>query len=170
MNEALMGAVGGAIITSLIAPYVLQNRDRRKARAEVLNSLLEVEQARWHDVSHNFFRNKVAKLRASSLIAKSSREVTEYYIYLAGICRQYSEIDAKEGPFKDGSIPGELGDLVKDAVELLTNILWHPWRTMPFRNKSLKKLQNNLKKYKNAYTRRWKSGEEELPIHWGWKI
>jgi hypothetical protein len=156
MSDVITAALVGALITSLLAPYIIQGSERRKRRAEVLDALSQVELNRWAASPHIDFRNSVRELRTTALICRTDRKMTEHYIYLASVCRFSSERDYEESnqPVElKGMIPSDLSNLATQAADALVILLWHPWRSKPFKKKKLKSLVASVEKYKKKEKR-----------------
>jgi hypothetical protein len=174
MNEVLTSAVIAAFVSGLFAIY-LRTEDRRKIRAEVLETIYGIEVLRWSDSKHEDFMRGIRKLRAKSLVARSNREKVEWYIYLASIARDLSEQDREDGlPSEEylGAIPKELNDLTRSAAELVIAELWSPIRSKLFNPNSLEEIKEDTKKYKRRVTSMNKRYPEERPtiINWDLKI
>lgn len=126
------GALGGAIVSSVLGPWIVQSRDRREARADVLRQLALVERTRWADRTRSWdaFQDAARGLRASALVAGAPRALVDRYIRLATIARRMSERSAQAAPPEEGGggIVVGLADLPRDAASRLTDHLWHPRR------------------------------------------
>lgn len=148
-----IGVVAGALITSLIAPYILQSTTRREAKAEALRKLMDVELTRWSDSPHETYRKNQIELKAAVLIAGGSRTIVDYYTRIAAVARSFSDLDADDHHFSgEGGIPTNIGECASDAASLLSQSLWFPYilRFIPrARLRGLKKKEDALKqKYK----------------------
>lgn len=147
---ASIGAVVGAVITSLVAPYILQSSARRTARADALKSLLEVEMARWSGVDHKKYRRKQIELKAAVLVSGGSRVIVDNYSKMAAVARAYSDLDVDDYYYNgEGGIPVDIADCTSDAATLLSQSLWVPlvFRFIPrLRLRSLIKRQGELEK------------------------
>ncbi|MBL8160001.1 hypothetical protein JNJ66_06100 [Candidatus Saccharibacteria bacterium] len=161
----LVGALGGAVVTSILGPYLMQSKDRRTARAKALNAMLEVEANRWHPVGYDTFKLKVIKLRAAALIATTDRELVESYIYISAVAHNYS--CSPDNEFNDdehsGGIPVELAAAAREAGEHLTKVLWYPVRTAPLLFYLKRKLNRRLAATRNAL-------KDDNIVTWGVKV
>jgi DNA helicase IV len=123
----LVGSLGAALITAIIAPHFTQAAERRTARGQVRERLAEVESLRWEDESYLDFRKAVAALEAAAIIARVPRAAVRSYVKTAEAARQASET-YPEGP--DGEpitlVSTELADRVQDELERVSQVLWHP--------------------------------------------
>jgi hypothetical protein len=143
-NSSLLlfiGAVGGALITGLIGPYVIQSKDRRVARAEVFKAIRKVESSRWGDEELPTLRSHMADLRAAALVARADRRITEYYTHVALISHNSGEQEYDDEGKSINMVPSPIGDLVNDALETYMLTLWHPVRTYFTRGLLLKRLK-----------------------------
>jgi len=134
MNEylsiLLSGAVGGAIVSSLIAPYLNRYQERRKIKADVLKALMNVELSRWSSRKNSFehYMKDIQELRASAMIARAHRPLIEFYVQASALARSGSDDDfesSKDNEF-GGSIDTDVSEFVSDSAALLTDYLWHP--------------------------------------------
>ncbi len=133
LSQLVGGALGGAVASSVLGPWIAQSKDRRDVRAEVLRQLALVEQTRWAGPASSWetFRDAVHSLRAAALIAAVPRDLVDRYIRLATIARRKSEESAqlREPEDNAGGIVAGLSDLPRDAAWRHTDHLWHPrWR------------------------------------------
>lgn len=162
--QLVTGAIGGAIVSSVVGPYLSQSKDRKSARATVLSAIRKVETVRWADenTTHSSFRDEIANLHASALVAGADRNLTECYARLATVARTVSEeeLETTGGYEGSGGIPSGLSDLVRDAAEVLIDSLWRPARTLPLRKKMLAQILEKEKKLRAQYKR------EKQPINW----
>jgi len=152
---ALLSAVGGSIITSLVSPYILQSSTRRATKADALRKLLDVELSRWAGESRAEFRKHQIKLKAAVLVAGGSRAIVDHYSRVATVARSFSDLDTEDGYYDgEGGIPTEVSDSASSAASLLSQSIWSPYplRFIPrLRLKALIALDKNLEeKYKKA--------------------
>lgn len=131
---ATVGAISGALITSLIAPYFLQSTARREARALALGKLMEVELSRWAGTSDlDDYRKRQTELRAALMIANGSKPIADNYAKMAAVARSFSDFDYEEqyeSP-ESGVIPINISDVTNDAASLLSRSLWAPYILRP---------------------------------------
>jgi hypothetical protein len=138
----LGGALGGALVSSVLGPAIAQRRERRDLRADVLRRLAEVERARWAPVSADEFRAAVVGLRAAGLVAGVNRQALDRYIFLAAVAWRESDrtweergADPETG---GGYIEAAFAALVRHIAEVLADHLWHPFRSRPRLQRGLK--------------------------------
>jgi len=154
MNDQLLyttiGAVMGTVITSLIAPYILQSSVRRTAKANALKCLLDVEMTRWASSDHKLYRRNQIELKAAVLVAGGSRAIVDNYSKMAAVARSYSDLDAEDNYYDgEGGMPTDIADRASDAALLLSKSLWTPFafRFIPLiKLKFLKRQQQKLQK------------------------
>jgi hypothetical protein len=134
--ELIGGALGGALVTSVLQPLISQRTDRRNRRATVLDQLATVEEARWasqelsSDVARSRFETAVRNLRAAALVAGARRSVVDRYIILAAVAMQAAEQSLEEsGGAEAAGIPSGLAELVRNAARIVVDNQWHPYRT-----------------------------------------
>lgn len=163
--QLLTGAIGGALISSVLGPYFTQSKERRQARADVLNALMQVENTRWADSDTTFidFRKAVTTLKAVALVAGVNSEITDTYTRLASIARRTSQDDFDEATEEDiataGGIPVALSDLTRDAAEVLILAIRHPFTRQWQRRKLLNALAARTKEVK-------KTTHTHPPVDW----
>lgn len=150
---ALLSAVGGSIITSLVSPYILQSSTRRAAKADALRKLLDVELSRWAGESRAEFRKHQIELKAAVLVAGGSRVIVDHYSRVATVARSFSDLDKEDHYYNgEGGIPTEIADSVSSTASLLSQSIWSPYflRFIPrLRLNTLIKLDKSLEeKYK----------------------
>jgi hypothetical protein len=154
------GALGGALVSSIIGPYLTQSRERKSGRAAVLNSIRKVEAARWADTAtpYTAFYEALAELYASALVSGADRGLTVCYARLATVARGLSDEDLEEtGGYENlGGIPPDMADLVRDAAEALVETQWRPFRSRPFRKRLLEKILATQKNLERKYKRQGK--------------
>jgi hypothetical protein len=125
------GALGGALASSVLGPLISQRRERRDVRADVLRAFGAVERTRWAPRERDEFREAVIDLRSSALVAGVDRRVAEAYLQLAQVARRMSENAWEQYPDEEfgGAISSLLGNVIRDAAEMLSEVVWHPHRT-----------------------------------------
>lgn len=144
------GALGGAVVQSVLGALVGQRHERRNMRAEVLRRIGELEQARWMDEngpSWQDYRSADNAVRAAGLVASAPRELIDVYLRFARAGRLMSERHWKMDPDPEfgGSVPGPLGDLITDAAERLVSHVWYPHRRRLRLRHDLKSLEAQKK-------------------------
>lgn len=150
--ELVGGALGGAIVTSVITPLLAQRIDRRQHRASALSALGLVEQNRWGDKDFQAFREAVRKLRTTALVAGADRTLVDRYLLYAQVARQTSDwnVESADGYPEAAGIPTSLANLVPATAEALVDHLWHPWRTRIFRAHTVRQLDRAVDRIKRA--------------------
>jgi len=150
--ELVGGALGGAIVTSVITPLLAQRIDRRQHRASALSALGLIEQSRWGDEDFRAFREAVRKLRTTALVAGADRTLVDRYLLYAQVARQTSDwnVEIADGYPEAAGIPTSLANLVRAAAEALVDHLWHPWRTRIFRAHIVRQLDRAVDRIKRA--------------------
>lgn len=148
--ELVGGALGGAIVTSVITPLLAQRIDRRQHRASALSALGLVEQSRWGDEDFDGFREAVRKLRTTALVAGADRTLVDRYLHYAQVARQMSDwnVEKAHGYPEAAGIASGLADLVQTAAEALVDHLWHPWRSRIFRARTVRHLDRAVDRVK----------------------
>lgn len=156
-------AILASLITSLVSPFLLQSGLRRKARAEALRSLMEVEMTRWAGVDHKDYRKKQIELKATVLVANGSRSIVDNYSRLAAISRSFSDLEMKDHYYDgEGGIPTDIAECVSNAANLLSKSLWTPAILRPLNLLTLRKLITDQDKLKKHY--RGKRGENSWNV------
>lgn len=151
---ATVGAISGALITSLIAPYFLQAKTRRETRASALRKLMEVELSRWASSrDHELYRTSQIELRAAVLVANGSRPIADNYAKMAAVARSFSDanFEAENENPESGYIPTDIADAVNSAASLLSRSLWTPYLLRPLLLLQLRRIQSEQLKVKNKY-------------------
>lgn len=155
--------LGAAVIGGVVAPHVTQARERRQARADASNALFAVEQARWGNVGYSEFRKTLYAFYGSALSAGLPRPMIRYYVGLARVARYASWASHRSKPQTEESyadpIDARLEEGVQEAVEMITDALWHPVRRRLRRsandramNRAIKKLRQETRDLPNI---RW---------------
>lgn len=162
--QLLTGAIGGALISSVLGPYFTQSKERRQARADVLNALMQVEDTRWADQETTYvdFRKAITTLKAAALVAGINSDITDTYTRLAAIARRTSQDNYEEAPDEEmasGAIPIELSDLTRDAAEVLITGIRRPFTSRWQRRQLLKAIAAKTKEVK-------KDPHTYPPINW----
>ena len=173
MHDLLTGALWGALISSLVAPYILQTKERRVIRAQALNAIFEVELSRWAEgTDYQKFRKDITTLRAAALVARVDRKMLEHYVYLAAVSRFCSDNDLAGDPEEEyrGMIPSELSNLTQSVAEDLTILLWHPLRSRPFKRKHLAKRKHELESYREKTKKEAKKTSSPARVYWDVRI
>ncbi|MFG1909012.1 hypothetical protein [Kribbella sp. NPDC048928] len=120
-----MSTLGAALIGGIIAPYVTKSRERREARAEVLNAILELEQRRWGEIGYDQFQRAAFALQATAVIARVPRWAVVAYLDVAKAARDTSrEFDSDDGP--TWVIDSSEEAKVQRELNRLTRVIWHP--------------------------------------------
>jgi hypothetical protein len=145
LTSLAAGGSAGAFITT----YGGKARDRRKIRSDVFAALSSIEIARRSKPYENgpsVGEPQIAELETKCMLAGVPRELT--YLYKAA-----------NDQFKDARPPttaATLNDLVGfaahlaalmaigHAADLISNALWHPWRSRPLRHWRARKLEKMI--------------------------
>ncbi len=124
-TAALLGALG---VGSVAGQYLSGAKDRRSARAEVLNALSAVESARWapHTEGEPSFRVAAHQLQTAALVARVPRALLVEYLQLAQAASWLSILDWEDGPDSEfaGSINTEFSNAVRQAARSLSDVIW----------------------------------------------
>ncbi len=126
----LLTTAAAAILGTIVGPYLSSGRERRAARVAVIEAMGNVDTLRWAFAGdYEAFKRAVLGLETAGLMAATSRPALDRYVYAATVARRVSQVHLEEDyPEYAGSIPSELGDVVRDAGALLTDHSWHPVR------------------------------------------
>src|SRR5690242_14397329 len=101
------GALGGAVVSSVVGPSIAQRHERRDLRAKVLRSLAEVERRRWAPgTAWGELRDAAVGLQADALVAGINRQLVDRYVELASVGHRTSQHswDATPDPDFGGGI------------------------------------------------------------------
>lgn len=124
---SIAGALG---IGSILGQLVAAGKDRRVARAAVLQALSDVETARWAPTAEGepSFAKAARTLRAAALIAQIPRTPVRVYLLLAEVAHWESleSLERTGDPELGGGISMDLADVVRDAGRALTSAIWAP--------------------------------------------
>lgn len=168
LSQLLTGAVGGAIITSLIAPYINRTSERRKNRAAVMQAITQVEVDRWagpNGASYIDFQKSVVNLKATAMIAGAiDARVVDEYIRVARVARAASDDDATGAKKTDrfaGSITTSLSDLASSAAEQLIAYVATPYWRRRFDRSTLRTMKDATARF-----RRTKDGKQTEAEWW----
>ncbi|BBC66877.1 hypothetical protein MMRN_37730 [Mycobacterium marinum] len=141
----LLGAAGiGSVITS----YVGAGKARREVRSAVLEALAMTEGSRWAglDKDHPTFKTASRDFETAALIARIPRPAVQQYLVLADAARRYSVEDyAIKGCDEEigaGAINSDLGNVVQESAEIVTQLAWRPWWSRVTYRVKLRKVRN----------------------------
>lgn len=128
---SLIAALG---IGTWVAKLLEQGSQSRHFRAEALRALLKVEAGRWAPREDGLpgLRSALHDLIAASLIARVPHVVVRQYGYYMRVAWSLSAMSFGEYPDEEaggGGINSEYADIVRDSARLVTDCIWHPWRT-----------------------------------------
>lgn len=169
--QLLTGAIGGAVVTSIIAPLIMQRRENRKYRAELLETLVEVELRRWasDDSSYSEFRSATVRLRAQAMVVGWVDErIVSQYLRVARVARNASNdtyYDDNLNPYDSpmsGSIPSWIAKLVESATEEFIGYIVHPV-TGHLRRKKI--IEGMAKRFESE-TEQHREAESDYKQHW----
>lgn len=127
--------LGAAVIGGLIAPQLMQAKERRAARAAVREKIADVEALRWEDEPYRDFQRAVSALEAAAILARLPRKAVRSYLNAADAARRASYVieDGPDGGPETILLNGPESQAVKASLEHLGVVLWHPWtRRFPF--------------------------------------
>ncbi|ODR16908.1 hypothetical protein BHQ23_28320 [Mycobacterium gordonae] len=83
------------------------------------------------DKDHPTFQIAIRDLETAALIARISRPAVQQYLLLADAARRYSleDYDIKGGDeeIAAGMINSDLGNVVQESAEIVTQLAWRPW-------------------------------------------
>lgn len=118
-------------VGGIIGQWYGAGKDRRTARAAVLQELAAVERARWWTVEHGADWSKleltIRNLQSAALIARVPRSAVMPYSQLATAAFQASCDEAEERGDPDyAGIPTEIADAVREAAEVVSRAAWSP--------------------------------------------
>jgi hypothetical protein len=157
LAQLVGGALGGAIASSVLGPWIAQGRDRRDLRANVLQQLALVEERRWASPTQPWdpFRDAAQALRAAALVSRAPRELVDLYLRLATVARVASERSLQEVPPHEGggAINSDLNELVQDAAAYLTDHLWTPVRRRHTLSRNLAAIRTDEQALRDAERR-----------------
>ena len=129
ITEVVSGAVGGAVIQSIIAPALLNSRARRDLRAQVLRRIGDVERRRWVPRTWDELNESLAGLTADALVANMPRDLVDIYAAASRASLLASEASAEEDIEGNGYIPSRLADFCRACSEAIVRAAWHPHRS-----------------------------------------
>lgn len=133
---AAVSVISSLGIGTVMGQWVAGGKERREVRARALAALAEVESARWANLSESpeAFTSAVRDLQTAMLVARLPREPTRAYIALATVGRWKSVESFERNPDAEhgGGINSKLADTVRDAAQLMSDVIWTPglWRRM----------------------------------------
>lgn len=156
------GALGGAVVQSVLTPLIGQRHERRDLRAGVVRSLAELQRTRWAPHSKEKFRRAVTDLRTAALVAGVNRALIEEYISFACAGRALSERSFEENPDPEfgGGIDVGMADLIADAAAAVLDFTWHPW----LKRATTRLVRARLARQKAAVTQELK--DDGTPLNW----
>jgi hypothetical protein len=125
----VLASLSAAVIGGIIAPGILQSRERRAARGAVLERVTDVESLWFADEPWREFRYAVAKFEAAAIVAGLPQELVRRYVSAAEIARRNSKDDMVDGGERITYIEPEYADQAKTALEYLGRAIWHPHLT-----------------------------------------
>lgn len=158
---------------SLLTQYAGQGSERRRARAEVRDALMAVERMWWPyswsedgpDDERSMYADKLLAARrqfvSAALVARLPREAVLTYDHAAMAGREAAKVQLRKTGNVDGGVPLPLAECVDSALELATDLLWHPWWTrLTYRKRlgALKQQIDDAKEQPGGGTLRWSYG------------
>ena len=126
----VLSALSAAVIGGVIAPQITQAKERRAARADVLNKVRHLERLRWGSNDARDFRQAIAAFEYAAIIARLPRSIVTTYVGAAERARSNSDRFIDEDGKEDWAISIWAADAVRDALDKLSLMIWHPllWR------------------------------------------
>lgn len=160
MLEILTGALGGALVSSIAAPYILRGPERRSTRAEVMKAVLRLERVRWahHGGStYHDFNAAIIDLKATAMIAGVDSKLVDKYTYLAAVARSASDedLDRTSDVEYGGGISSSLSDLVRHSAKAVMFALRSPIRARLIRTSTMEEIDALIAKEKKHTTANW---------------
>lgn len=128
----LVGALG---LGSVLGAFVTGARDRRSARAAVLEHFRAIELERWAPTDWHELRRHTTALTAGALVAQLPRQVVTEYMALAHVAARMSQDNYDKDPkfeYANG-IDGEVAELVEAAAHLIVTVAWSARVLAPLR-------------------------------------
>jgi hypothetical protein len=171
MKELLTNTLTIAIITSLLAPYILQSIERRKLKANVLSSLLDVEIARnaENGQTREQFLKSTAELKTSAFFAKLDTHLIDDYIMIASVFRYTTEATYKISIESKSDHPlytREIAELLEYMVYYVTSMVRSPFRHKLFKNRRHERIVKYMKEVRRVDRKR----EDNDEFHMWWTI
>lgn len=126
---SLVGALG---VGSVLGQWLSGGRDRRAARAAVLDALREVETARWAPAKPEkpTFVQATRELETAALLARIPRKYVRFYLHVADAAHTLSQQSWDDYPDEEdggGAISAVFADAVREAARLVTDVTWSPY-------------------------------------------
>jgi len=124
----ILSALGASVVGGVIAPQITNAKDRRAARAAVIEKARDVEVLRWGHDRHEEFAAATIALEAAAVIARVPRDLVTSYVEAARNARQQSyRVDYGDRGGWGWGVDGEYGRPVELALERISRFIWHPW-------------------------------------------
>jgi len=127
IDAAAIAAAAGALgLGSVVGAYIAGGKDRRAARAAVLDHIREIEFERWAPTDWLKLRRHTTALTAGALVAQLPREVVAEYVALVQAAAQLSQENYEADPESEyaNGINGKVADLVESAARLVIVVAW----------------------------------------------
>jgi hypothetical protein len=138
------GALGGAIVQSIVGPLVMNGSARRDIRATVLRRIGEVERRRWAPGSWDALLESAAALSAEALVAGMPRDLVDVYVAAARASFLTGEQMMEDQDEDRGCIPPDLAHVCRRSADLVIRAAWHPKRTRITRRHALSRLLTEI--------------------------
>lgn len=138
------GALGGAVVQSILGPLFGQRHERRELRAKVLRKIAAVEDTHWVPAKKEAFLESANELSSLALVAGINRRAVELYLVVAAAAREKSEesLDRAGGDLETGGgVRLSLSQLARDAAAFVTDCVWHPHLQRPLIRLRLRRLE-----------------------------
>lgn len=173
MRDLLTGTVAGILLTSLVAPYMLDSKNRRKDRVQVLRSLFELEVSRnaIYVSSRLTYIKDEATFRAAALVANMDYDLIYTYIYLCRVSRKTTEMvnDLQAKSKKPLTFPGvtsEFMDLISYCIDEMHLMVAHPYWYHIRQVRSTQKINYYIEQVKMNENKKLNIGQGSL-MYWG---
>lgn len=130
LEVATITSIAGAVgLGTVIGQWFAGAKDRRAAKAAVLQAIVDVEQARWagdQNPDGGKMREATRSLHTAALIAKLPRKPVRHYLVLASAAHYLSQHDYEISgdPEHGGGIDAEFSDIVRDSARVIVARIW----------------------------------------------
>jgi hypothetical protein len=126
---SVLGALG---VGSVIGQWVAGGKDRRAARAAVLDKLGAVEAVRWYEGDRTADSEKlvaaIRELETAALVARVPRAAVVPYAQLAagGLWYMHDEVERTGGDDDMAALSWPVSDAIHGAAEIVSRAAWSP--------------------------------------------
>lgn len=123
----VLTSLTAAVIGGVIAPQITQARERRAARAAVLEKITDAEALWLGDESYQDFRRAITALEAAAIVGGLPRVLVLRYILAARLARQNSSYEPVGVQGESlWIIDSRYTDQARVALRYLSLAVWHP--------------------------------------------